>query len=662
MPIKTVCPMDCQDLCAIQVQLDPRGRLYKITGDPLDPLTRGWLCAKGKAYHERVYHPQRLLHPLLKINGYHQKISWEDAYNIILDKLTQFKKESGSLSILHYQDAGSANILKNIPRRFFNAFGGVTTTSGSLCWSAGIAAQLYDFGQVFSHSANDLMNSDAIVAWGRNLPSTNQHTWSQVVDRINQGTKLVVISPLPTQMDKKASLVLRPKPGTDGALALAICHLLNKNNAINLNDLEKKAVGIRGFIAELGNYSPAWAAEITHISPSQIEALAEIYSLPSPTATLLGYGLQRYANSGQTIRAIDAVVLLSGNTGRKGGGANYANSKYWALGKALSGDNLANFHRQIPCMKLGTQGRDLRDPKLRCVFFTCSNLVAQGPARKLTEEFISSLEFVCVVDHFMTSTAKLADLVLPATTFYEEEGIVAKSWNHSLHYSPQIIAPLGECKSDQEIFTDLARRLHLDNFGPLSPNKQLSKALEIYTQGKISLEDLKKSPMQPSLKEAVPFRDLFGHTDGKYHLFSAEAQKDGFSPYPQWEPASSQTSANYPFILLTPHAKQTLNSQSFACEVVKGDNTTPIVLVHSSLAAQLDIAEGDLVNVITHLGFVTAKCRLSATIFPECVSIETAWQELPFFRLNDIIDAQASRMGSTAAFYDTPCRIEPAKQ
>ncbi len=295
------CPMDCFDLCRFIVTT--RGnKIIHIKGDPNHPLTRGMICSKGKKLIHRQSHPDRLLYPLIKKGDQFVRASYDQVFDLLSEKLTSIKKEFGNTAILNYTSDGYGGLKNRIQSIFLNTFGGDSRFSGSLCWSAGIAANKYDFGEPRGHDPLDVLNSKLVIIWGRNPKHTNIHLQSLLVKAKKNGTRVVVIDPIKTATAKHFAQHIQPAPSTDGALALAMAHVLIRESLVDLPFVEKHVKGFHRFSDHVLKFTPKFAASITGVPVDQIQDLAREYAGSKAASIYIGYGMQRYGN-GRNITA-----------------------------------------------------------------------------------------------------------------------------------------------------------------------------------------------------------------------------------------------------------------------------------------------------------------------------------------------------------------------
>ncbi|MEG6616545.1 molybdopterin-dependent oxidoreductase [Peptococcaceae bacterium 1198_IL3148] len=641
---KSTCPLDCLDSCGLLVHVE-NDRVVKIEGDADHPITRGFLCSKGYRHLERLYSPRRITEPLLKKHGQWQPVSWQQAYHIIADKLTGIKEKYGSTAVLLHDGAGAGGMLHNLDRRFCNAYGGVTTLRGSICWGSGIAAQEQDFGRLKLHQWDDILNANLIVLWGRDPETTNIHMVPLIRKAVANGAKLMVINPLKIKAAEYAHLHLRPHPGTDGALALAMAQVIIEQNLHRPDFATQYGHNFTEYLALVKNHSPEWAQRVTGIDEKTIREAAIIYGQADAATILLGYGMQRYANGGNTVRAIDALAALTGNIGITGGGINYAHQLWRGVFNDIAGKHLATASRQMAVPTLADEILNATAPPIKAMIVTRSNPVNQMPNINKFKQALSTLDFIVVVDLFMTDTAEMADLVLPCTHFLEEKNLIKSSWNYHLSYCPQVVQPPGICKPDVVIFTELAQHMHLPGFEFSTPKQWLEWVLEPAAANYgITLAKLAQGPITHPTAAAVPFEDgQFETASGKFEFLTAPYQ--GLH-----EPICDQ----YPLKLITAHHKHYMHSQFYQ----DFDDQVPMeVEINPLEAKKRGLSAGQRAKISSPRGSMPVKIVITDKV-PERVALvyQGRWLKQGG-GINQLTPDFIPDLGPGTAFYDCKCEI-----
>lgn len=655
---QAACPLNCWDSCGFHVTVE-NDRVTKVEGDPSHPITQGKICGRGRMLETRTNSTQRLLHPLKKINGQFEEISWEQALNEIADKLKTIKETYGSTAVLHSHDYANNGLLKNLDQRFFNCYGGVTELYGSLCWGAGIEAQKWDFGDAYSHAPNDLYNSKNIIIWGRNVARTNMHFYEKLLEAKKRGAKLFVIDPIFNATAKIADEYISIKPGMDGLLAAGIIKELLRLGLEDRVFIEQFTVGFADVVELLTSISLQEIGEMTEVPCEVITHLAQMYA-DKPTSTFMGLGLQRYKNGGNTIRLIDALVACSGNIGIAGGGANYANLQ---VGQSFVFDELTlpqrrQKQRQFSIMKQAEEVLTAKNPEIQMIVVTCGNPLTQVPDTQVVEKAFSSVETLVVIDQFMTDTALLADYVLPTTTAFEEEDLYYSSmYHHYVNYGPKLVSAPGEAKSDLWIWAELAKRLGFGADFDFTRKQFLQMAFHALEKKGVSLETLMEKHTLELPVEAIPWEDRkFTTPSGKYEFtarFGEEPLTLAVPEESKW--ANPQLAEKYPYSLLTIHPMRSNHSQNYH---LLGGNVKLKVEAAQNIAAQLGLEKGDYVRVWNGRGEVKGYLSILPSAHPNTINIdEGIWKQFGG-SVNNLTSSSASDNGLGSTLYDCLVNIE----
>ena len=663
----TVCPLDCWDQCALLAEVD-QGRVVSLTAHPDQPVTGDFICAKGKKHLSRINHPDRLRYPLLKRgNGSaFSRISWTEAAEIIAEKIDDTVKKHGPLALLHYSDGGYGGLLKDIEGRFFSALGGCTLHRGSLCWAAGIAAQRYDFGAVISHPHQDIIKAKLIVIWGRNPAFTQVHLMPYLKTAREKGARVILIDPLETATAKIADHHLPVKPASDGALALGMAKIIIERGLYDREFVAEQCSGIEKFKALCAKYNLQRVAGLTGLSEEQIEKLALEYAEAKPAAILLGIGLQRHSNGGNTVRAIDALAALTGNVGVSGGGASYANFQVtrYIDHDYLSGKDLQPIHRYYPKPQLAKALKDFNDPPVKFIYISRANPLAQVGDSNSLQEALRQVPFIVTAEHFMTDSAAAANLVLPATAFLEAEDLYFNSMSHPyLVYGEKVAEPPGECRPEYEFFAELAGRLKLKDFPvEIKVKNQLMRAIKPLTETTgITLQQIKEEgPLLIPGTDDIPWREgQFATADGKYNFYSEQAEKDGFGGLPEYrEPFEINDQKlkqeGYPYWFVSPHMRNSIHST----HMLPDRGLEPKAYISPEVAAKERVSEGDLVSVVSSRGRIELKVAVSNAVPPDTVLVYQGWWKASGAAVNMLTPDRLTDFGNQAAYYDCLCRVE----
>ncbi len=676
----TACPRNCYSTCAMKVQVED-GRIRRIEPHSGNLATPGGACLKGLSYVERVHSPDRILHPLRRVpeSGEFERISWDDALDTIAEKLVELKADPGPQSILYYSGSGTKGLLKGAGREFWRLYGGCTATYGDLCWPAGLEAARLTLG-ANKHSAPwDIADARLIVLWGKNAAETNIHQMAFIDRALDAGAKLVVIDPRRTQSAERAELLVQPRPGTDGALALAIAHLLIKSGWIDRGFIDRHVLGYEAFAEAVADFTPERAAEITDVPVEYIERLAEYFGTIRPVTISPGFGMQRFTNSGQTMRALLAILAITGNIGKPGAGWVYANLQSHIFEPVL--DPIAFYPPEKPdgvvrvsisTARLGAEMLATQDPPLRMAWVERGNPVTQNPETNTVLEAFRALDFRVVVEQFLTDTAREADIVLPAKTMFEQSDVIGAYWHAYVQLKQKVIDPPGEVKPETEIYRLLGRRLGIaegedPTIFPVADDEvdaYLKKAMEPFPE--LSLERLREGPLPAPGGQDVAFSDLvFPTPSGKIELESAEAERRwGVARVPTYEEPgesirrSRGKADGFPLYMLTPNTKNRIHSQFGNLRMIRQFDDTPTAYLHPDDARDRGVGDGDWVRVFNERGELEIEARLDNGLKRGCVCVTNGWWISEGGTVNFTSAARETDMGHGAAFHENRVEVE----
>ena len=659
----SACPLNCWDSCGFVVTVE-NGKVTNVDGNPEHPITQGKICGRGRMLEKRTNSSDRLLYPLKKEAEDFRQISWTQALDEIAEKLAYYKKTLGSTSVLHSHDYANSGLLANLDSRFFNLYGGVTELTGSICWGAGIEAQTWDFGDAYSHAPEDLVNSKHVVIWGRNVARTNMHLYQNLQSVKKNGTKIYVIDPIYNATAKLADEYISIKPGFDGLLAAGIIKELLRMNLQDQEFVVQNTVGFTDLTEILASVSLEYISQLTEVPAETIIHLAEVYA-DRPVSTIMGLGMQRYENGGNTIRLLDAIVAVSGNIGIPGGGANYANKQvgqsFDFIEMTMSERRTAS--RSFTMMRQAEGILSAVDPEIKMGFVTCGNPLTQVPDTNRVKEAFSSLETLVVIDQYMTDTAMLADYVLPAATVFEVEDIYYSSmYHHYVNHGPKLVDPPGEAKPDAWIWTELAKRLGFGEGFSFTREEFLKMGLASLENKGITLERIRNEKFAELPVDKVPWLDRkFKTPSGKYE-FTASAVSDGkiklsLPNESKW--TNPELAKKYPYTLLTIHPLRSNHSQHYQLL-----DQTPYVKVEisESLAEEKLLANKDYVRVWNDRGEINGYISILKKAHPGTVNIDEGLSARFGGTVNQLTSSNESDNGLGSTLYDCLVNIEKVKK
>jgi len=672
--ITTACPRNCYSTCTFRVSIR-EGRIGLIEPHPENKATGEGVCLKGLSYAERVYHPDRLLYPMKKIKGDFKRISWEEALTEIKFNIERIHKEFGPKSILYYAASGTKGLMNAIGGNFWKMIGGFTTTYGDLCWPSGLEATRLTLGENKHNVPWDLENAKLIVMWGKNAAETNIHQMKFIEKAISNGAKYVVIDPRRTESAERAHLLIRPRPGTDGALALGVANILVENRNIDQDFINKYVLGFDEFAKVAEEYTPETVSRITDIPVAQISKFAHLIAQTKPITITAGYGMQRYTNSGQTMRAILSLLAITGNIGFPGAGWVYANLQshiFCSLKDPVASFPSANDDKDIrvsvSMAKLGNDILESTEPPLKMIWVERGNPVTQNPDTNRVIKAFRSLDFCVVVDQFMTDTAKEADIILPAKTMFEQADVINAYWHSYIQYKAKVIEPPGEVKPESEIYYLLAKQFGIsdEELKGKIPEPSDEAVEEFLTEKlkpfpELSSDLLKDGPILAPGTEKVVFSDFkFKTPSGKIELYSKEAQNRWrLNPLPEYrEPDESTQSSEYKFNFMTPNTKNRIHSQFNNLSLIKQFSEKPIFTINPKDAESLEINDGDTIRVYNKRGELSGEVRFDFGIRQGCISMTNGWWISQGGTANFLSPGKETDMGYGAAFHDTMVDVE----
>jgi len=655
--VRGACPHDCPDTCATVVEVRD-GRAVSFGADKEHPITRGWLCAKVRPYLDRVYHPDRLQHPLRRVgpkgSERWERTSWDEAIAEITDRWKAIIAAHGAAAILPYSYSGTLGLL-NIGvcnQRLWNRMG-ASGLDRTICDAGSVAAVHATLGARRSPDPRDVRQSKLILIWGHNPASTAPHFVPFLRDAQRAGAHVVVVDPRRTLTARSADEHIRPRPATDGALALGLMHVLFAEGLHDEPWLRANTVGWEALRDRAAAYPPERVAALTGVPEESIVALARRYGTTKPAILKFADGVQRHGNGGQTARALCCLPAVVGQIGVRGGGLAYSASGYvtWDAEAAGHASACPPTPRSINMNRLGAAlTGEAQEPPIMSLYVFCANPVAASPNAGL---IVKGLErddlFTVVHEQFPTDTARYADIVLPATSQLEQVDLHKPYGHRHLQYNHAAIPPLGEAKSNWDVMRLLAAGMGYDDpWLQQEPEAVLAEILDATRATSpllagITLDRLQRESTVPYTippDQHVPFADLrFPTPSGKVELFSEALAAQGADPLPGYVPPAEfaefthangsrkyerldtedgpfslpppRLPASPPRLVLISGASHHFVTTSMAnLPALEAKEGTPFVEINPEDAAARDIADGDQVVVESERG----SCILRAVV------------------------------------------------
>ena len=643
------CPLDCYDMCKFDVYKS-EGKVVKILGNKENLFTKGIICPKGIKHMENLYSKDRIKKPLIKIDGTWEEISFEKAVGIVSERLTCYKEKHGSSSVLHYFQSGTTGFLKKIEDIFFNFYGGITTSKGSTCWGAGNQAQEYDFGGKRSSNINDILNSKTIILWGRNPFNTSIHLHERILAARKNNIKIVTVDPRVNESSKFADIHISPNPSTDGALAMAVTKYIIRNKGYDREYLKKYIVGFKEYFQYLDTLTMEYLVKEAGITMKEIETLGNLL-MNKPVSCFLGYGMQKYTNGGNTVRAIDALFALSGNIGIKGGGIFYSNLVYPSYinndpyDSARYAKNSCKFWVSDFVGYLNKRKKE--DKPIKAVFISKANPMNQFPNLNESIEVFNKIDFKVCIDMFLTDTAKYCDLFIPCTNTLESEDIIySPMHNPYMVYNEKISEPDHRLMDEYYFFQEVAKTMKMNNYPQVEKDTYLSKVLSPLdiTLDQLKLEDINLYNHEIAWEDMV-----FLTPSKKIEIYSEKAKSDGHSPIPVYI-SSLKPNKEYPMRIINPHFKQSLFSQ----HMYHVEGFSKLYIGETNMK---DLQEGDIVRVTSKYGSIRCSVYSDNTLPKDLVYMFSGWHH-KHGNPNFLTFNGSSEMGGQTAFYDTFIKID----
>src|SRR5579864_6009016 len=729
--VHAACPHDCPDACGVLITVED-GRAVKVQGDPGHPVTRGFLCAKVAKYLDRVYSPDRVMYPMRRIGpkgpaagaadaGKNaratqtwQRISWDEALDEITLRFRNIATEFGSEAILPYSYGGTLGALNgaSMDRRVFHRLG-ASQLERTICSAAGEAGLKSVLGIKLGTEPEQFSHSKYIIAWASNIHGNNVHLWPFIVEARRNGAKLVVIDPYRTRTAECADWYLPINPGTDAALALGMMHVIIGESLHDADYVAKYTLGFEQLREKVKDYPPERVAQWTGIGADDIRKLAREYATVRPSVIRLNYGVQRSERGGMATRAIAMLPCILGSWKEVGGGLQLSTSGAFDLNtKALKRTDLMHTAlgrdaRTINMVELGRVLNTVNDPPVKALFVYNSNPAAVCPEHnEVVRGLLRPDLFTVVHEQFFTDTTDYADIVLPATTFFEHKDLQKGYGHYYVQVSNQSIEPLGECRSNVELFRSLAERMGFEEecFRE-SADEMIDLALESddpWMEG-ISRERLEREPVRmnfgdqgvgvrgqvaelrsagqpmaavstfldkppvPTFEPFLPFaHGGFRTPSGKAELYSESLKTQGLDPVVEFRPPLESRHAKQnglPLELLARKADNFLNT-TFSNVPSVQEMEEPGLLEISSVDAQArGIADGDRVRVFNHRGDVELVARVDGKVQAGVVSASLHWAKMApgFQSINSLTSEKLTDMGNSATFYSVLVEVELSK-
>jgi anaerobic selenocysteine-containing dehydrogenase len=685
----SVCPHDCPSTCALEVELLNSRTIGRVRGAKSNSYTAGVICEKVARYAERIHHQDRLLRPLKRKGakgcGEWQEMSWDDALDEVAAAFMKAEERYGAEAVWPYYYAGTMGLVMrdgiNRLRHAKKYSGMYDTFCVALSWPGYVAGT----GRLWGSDPREMAKSDCVVIWGTNPVHTQVNVMHHAMRaRKERGARIIVVDIYETATMKQADMGLIIRPGTDGALACAVMHVLFRDGLADWPYLEKYTDVPRELARHLEQRSPVWAAAITGCPAGEIEAFARVIGETKRVYFRIGYGFSRHRNGAHNLHAVTCIPAVIGAWQYEGGGALHSNSGIYRWNKQM------------------IEGTDLRDPSVRIIDMSRigealtgnpydlaggppvaamlvqnTNPASVAPDQTKVKRGLAREDlFVCVHEQFLTETAELADIVLPATMFLEHDDLYQGGGHQYIMFGRKLIEPPGECRSNHEVICALARRVGASHPGfDMSVRELIDWTLTSTRRpGLDRLQEESWIDVQPDFQSAH-FLNGFGHPDGKFRFkpdwravrFNALVPSlgpiDAMPPLPDhWEVRERQDE-RHPFKLSTSPARTFLNSTFNETPSSRKREGRPTLFIHPEDLAALGLADGQKVRIGNERGAVTIHLQTFAGLRRGVVIAESIWPNESFedgCGINTLTGADQPAPCGGAPFHDIHVWIRPA--
>ncbi|NDU71354.1 molybdopterin-dependent oxidoreductase [Actinomadura sp. DSM 109109] len=665
------CPLDCPDGCSWIVTVRD-GEAVRLRGNPDHPYTRGALCAKVNRWLERAAQPDRILHPLRRVGakgeGRFERIGWDEALDEIAARLEAVVEEHGGEAVWPYWGTGTLGYLQGLEgysgRRFFNVLG-ASAHDANICSAAGSAGMAEAVGSPGGMDPEDLAHARLVLLWGTNPLTSGHHVWKFVQDARKAGAHLVAIDPVRTRTARQADEHLAPLPGTDGALALGLLHVIVGLGAQDAAFLARGTLGWEEFRDRIAEYPPERAARISGVPADRIVALGERIARTRPTAIRATQGLQRHSGGGAALRTIAAIPAVTGDWARRGGGVAFSTSGQVKLDKAaLWRDDLRPRPvRTLSMSRLGEGLLDVQDPPVKALFVIAANPAGSTPHQNRVRRGLAREDlFTVVLEQFPTDTVDYADVVLPATAQHEHADLHEGYGHLYLTWNEPAVAPPGECLPTTETFRRLARRMGLREPALYDSDESLAEQLlasDHPWMAGITLDRLRREGfVRMSVPDPfLPYAGGFPTPSGRFEFRSSAAGLAGYVP--PGEVADEERARRYPLALVSAASHEFLNTQFANNPELRRRAGGLTVRVHEDDARARGLGDGQRVAVGNDRGSFEAVLKITDEVRPGVAATSKGhWAKLSGgANANAVVDERDTDLGGGPVFHDTRVEI-----
>lgn len=678
--MRSVCPHDCPSACALDIEVLDDNRIGKVYGAKEHSYTQGVICAKVSRYAERIHHPDRLLTPLLRKSGKasaggqasarFEAVSWDDALDRICERFETIRQRSGAEAIWPFHYAGTMGLVQRDGLDRFRHAYGTSRQHSTYCVALSDAGFKAGAGIKSGSDVRLMHKSDLVVVWGGNPVSTQVNVMQHLAQakRAN-GARFVVVDPYRTKTAEKADLHLMLKPGTDGALACAVMHVMFEEGLADEAYMARYTDKPRELRQHLASRTPAWAAQITGLPAEQIVEFARLYGNTRKSFLRIGYGFSRSRNGAVNLHAVSCLPAVSGAWQYEGGGALYGNASIYDLDRRqIQGLDIDCRTRVMDQSRIGRvltgEPHDLQGgPAVEALFVQNTNPAVVAPETRLVLKGLAREDLFTVVhEQFMTETAEYADVILPATMFLEHDDIYTASGHTHLQIGRKLLEPPGECRSNHQVLQGMAERLGLAHAGFHLSERELVDNL-LQSSGLPDFDAMVASGGHDCAHasfEDANFLNGFGTPDKRFH-FSPDwstvgSNTEGMPTFPDHWAVTDEPTEQCPLRLVAAPARQFLNSSFTETESSQRMEKQPLARLHPDDLQRYGLEDGALVTLGNEQGEVSLQAMAFDGVQPGTVVVESLWPNRFFaggLGINTLVSSQPAQPDGGAVFHDT---------
>ncbi len=668
--VRVVCAHDCPDMCSLLAHVED-GRVLRIEGDPDQPFTAGFACAKVNRDAELVHSPERIATPLRRLGakgeGRFAPITWDAALDEIASRWKSIIAESGPLALLGYcYSSHQGQMNRGLPNGLFHAMGVSRMWAGTVCDSCMEAAWDATVGPIGGADPESVTESDLVICWGADLFATNVHFWAKLDAVRKRDVPFVVIDPRRTRSAQNADWHIPIRIGTDAALALGIMHILVRDNLCDRDYIAEHTLGFDRVERDvLPRFTPDRVASITGLATGDVERLAAMYGKAKKSLIRLGWGMTRLTYGGQALRTVALLPGVTGAYGRYGGGAvNGTNASFEFNYNALRKPSGPAATRTINHNRLGAALLELDDPPIRALFIAANNPAVTCPDTTKTRRGLARDDLFTVVhDPFLTMTARYADIVLPATTYLETEDFFRAYGSYYMQYSPRAVPPQGEAWSNLKLAQALAARMGVTDPVFRMSEPELLRELFRGAKGAVAAFDpdalRDAGPVSIATKQGQQFRT----PSGRLEFYSEALAAQGLPPMPDWQPdpAEATQGARWPLRLLTGPGYFQSHTAFSGVGFLRQREGAPYCVLHPDEAHARNLRDGERVRLVNDRGTVGLTLHVRDEVQPGVVLVpgQRPDDEAIEGTVNMLCSDALTDMGEGATYQSTWLDVRP---